>query len=169
MENNNNQQIHNHLFMPPTDEELITEYLAKKINNQPISNAHNIMINEVNLYEHHPQDLAVNYPNLGGNGSYFFTPRNRKYPKGCRPNREVGDVGFWKATGAEEAITLMNGETIGSKRYLVFYTGKPRPEVAIKTDWIMDEYLLNMPSKSPNSKDTRLDDCVLCRIYQEPE
>ncbi|GFP99219.1 nac transcription factor 29 [Phtheirospermum japonicum] len=151
----------------PTDQELITEYLAKKVNNEPIPVAD---MCEVNLYEHSPHYLAVNYPQLGDNEQYFFTPRDRKYPNGNRPNRAVGDVGFWKATGADKAIEL-NGEVIGRKKVLVFYAGKPKPEIAIKTDWIMHEYRLNAPSKSPSSKDMRLqlDDWVLCRIYQKPE
>ncbi|KAL3617971.1 hypothetical protein CASFOL_038292 [Castilleja foliolosa] len=144
----------------PTDQELITNYLAKKVNNQPIQ-VEDIMINEVNIYEHHPHDLAdfvnflsfnLRYLNPGEDEMYFFTPRGRKYPNGSRPSREVRDVGFWKATEVDKAIKL-NGETIGRKKSLVFYTRKSIPRVAIQTNWTMDEYLLNVSSKSPNSND----------------
>ncbi|KAL3648988.1 hypothetical protein CASFOL_005391 [Castilleja foliolosa] len=95
-----------------------------------------IMINEVNIYEHHPHYLAEIESIRKGSPTV---------------NREVGDVGFWKATEVDKAIEL-NGEMIGRKKTLVFYTGEPRTGVANKTNWTMDEYLLNVPSTSPNSK-----------------
>lgn len=68
---------------------------------------------------------------------YFFTPRERKYPNGERPNR-AAEGGFWKATGADKSVLDSNTEEIGSKKALVFYRGKP-PK-GEKTDWIMHEY-----------------------------
>lgn len=68
---------------------------------------------------------------------YFFSPRDRKYPNGSRPNRAAGS-GYWKATGADKPIG--HPKPVGIKKALVFYAGKaPRGE---KTNWIMHEYRL---------------------------
>ena len=80
---------------------------------------------------------------------YFFSPRDRKYPNGVRPNRAAGS-GYWKATGTDKPITLSaaagsstesSGRAmIGVKKALVFYKG--RPPKGMKTSWIMHEYRL---------------------------
>ncbi|GAV74175.1 NAM domain-containing protein [Cephalotus follicularis] len=96
---------------------------------------------------------------------YFFSPRDRKYPNGSRPNRAAGS-GYWKATGADKPIG--KPKTLGIKKALVFYAGKaPR---GIKTNWIMHEYrLANVDRSAGNGKknNLRLDDWVLCRIYNK--
>ena len=80
---------------------------------------------------------------------YFFTPRDRKYPNGVRPNRAAG-TGYWKATGTDKPIITSCGmKSIGVKKALVFYKG--RPPKGSKTDWIMHEYRLN-DSMVSNSK-----------------
>ena len=72
---------------------------------------------------------------------YFFSPRDRKYPNGARPNRAAGS-GYWKATGTDKAIlSTPTSHNIGVKKALVFYGG--RPAKGVKTDWIMHEYRLN--------------------------
>ena len=79
---------------------------------------------------------------------YFFSPRDRKYPNGSRPNRVAGS-GYWKATGTDKVITT-EGRKVGIKKALVFYVGKA-PKGS-KTDWIMHEYrLLNASQKSLGS------------------
>jgi hypothetical protein len=81
---------------------------------------------------------------------YFFSPRDRKYPNGVRPNRAAGS-GYWKATGTDKPIMLSGGAAgssessssramIGVKKALVFYKG--RPPKGMKTSWIMHEYRL---------------------------
>jgi hypothetical protein len=70
---------------------------------------------------------------------YFFSPRDRKYPNGVRPNRAAGS-GYWKATGTDKPITLSSSGMIGVKKALVFYRG--RPPKGVKTSWIMHEYRL---------------------------
>jgi len=80
---------------------------------------------------------------------YFFSPRDRKYPNGVRPNRAAGS-GYWKATGTDKPITLSadgassesssSRAMIGVKKALVFYKG--RPPKGMKTSWIMHEYRL---------------------------
>lgn len=81
---------------------------------------------------------------------YFFTPRQRKYKNGDRPNRAAGD-GYWKATGADKAIKH-NGEVVGFRKALVFYIGKP--PAGTKTSWIMHEYRVkNAPECQRTEKD----------------
>jgi hypothetical protein len=72
---------------------------------------------------------------------YFFSPRDRKYPNGARPNRAAAS-GYWKATGTDKPIhTTMGGiRKIGVKKALVFYKG--RAPKGVKTNWIMHEYRL---------------------------
>lgn len=71
---------------------------------------------------------------------YFFSPRDRKYPNGLRPNRAAAS-GYWKATGTDKPILSSCGsKRIGVKKALVFYSG--RPPKGAKTDWIMNEYRL---------------------------
>jgi len=92
---------------------------------------------------------------------YFFSPRDRKYPNGSRPNRVAGS-GYWKATGTDKVITT-EGRKVGIKKALVFYVGKA-PK-GTKTNWIMHEYRLLEHSRKNGS--SKLDDWVLCRIYKK--
>jgi hypothetical protein len=76
----------------------------------------------------------------GDNEWYFFSPRDRKYPNGIRPNRAAGS-GYWKATGTDKPIhDGATGQSVGVKKALVFYKG--RPPKGTKTSWIMHEYRL---------------------------
>lgn len=80
---------------------------------------------------------------------YFFSPRDRKYPNGARPNR-AATSGYWKATGTDKPVLTSGGtQKVGVKKALVFYGGKP-PR-GIKTNWIMHEYRLadNKPNNRP--------------------
>lgn len=80
---------------------------------------------------------------------YFFSPRDRKYPNGSRPNRAAGS-GYWKATGADKPIG--HPKPVGIKKALVFYAGKaPRGE---KTNWIMHEYRLADVDRSARKKNS---------------
>ncbi|VVB13769.1 unnamed protein product [Arabis nemorensis] len=145
----------------PTDEELVKFYLCRKCASEPISAP---VIAEIDLYKFNPWEL----PEMSLYGEkewYFFSPRDRKYPNGSRPNRAAG-AGYWKATGADKPIG--KPKTLGIKKALVFYAGKA-PK-GIKTNWIMHEYrLANVDrSASVNKKNNlRLDDWVLCRIYNK--
>ncbi|KAF3538481.1 hypothetical protein F2Q69_00018587 [Brassica cretica] len=145
----------------PTDEELVQFYLCRKCASEEISAP---VIAEIDLYKFNPWEL----PEMSLYGEkewYFFSPRDRKYPNGSRPNRAAG-TGYWKATGADKPIG--KPKTLGIKKALVFYAGKA-PK-GIKTNWIMHEYrLANVDrSASVNKKNNlRLDDWVLCRIYNK--
>jgi len=81
---------------------------------------------------------------------YFFSPRDRKYPNGVRPNR-AATSGYWKATGTDKPILTSDGhQKVGVKKALVFYGGKP-PK-GVKTNWIMHEYRLVHDSFNSTSK-----------------
>ncbi|XP_057764550.1 NAC transcription factor 25-like [Salvia miltiorrhiza] len=154
----------------PTDEELLVHYLKKKAAAAPLPVA---IIAEVDLYKYDPWELPSK-ASFGEQEWYFFSPRERKYPNGERPNR-AATSGYWKATGTDKPILTANGtQKLGVKKALVFYGGKP-PK-GVKTNWIMHEYRLvgdnstankppgiNLPKKSSS----RLDDWVLCRIFKK--
>jgi len=113
---------------------------------------------------------------------YFFSPRDRKYPNGARPNR-AATSGYWKATGTDKPILTSDGnQKVGVKKALVFYGGKP-PK-GVKTNWIMHEYRLitdhnnhnsyNATSKTPplpsdhspnNNKKNSLRVCICTHIF----
>ncbi|XVF06515.1 hypothetical protein REPUB_Repub06bG0055000 [Reevesia pubescens] len=173
---------HPHSSLPPgfrfhpTDEELILHYLKKKLSSSPFPVS---IIADVDIYKFDPWDLPAK-ASFGEKEWYFFSPRDRKYPNGARPNRAAAS-GYWKATGTDKVIvtsSMVAGgagvqENIGVKKALVFYRGKP-PK-GIKTNWIMHEYRLaenpnsNYNNRPVKSKDCsmRLDDWVLCRIYKK--
>ncbi|OEL19029.1 NAC transcription factor 29 [Dichanthelium oligosanthes] len=156
----------------PTDEELIVHYLMNQAASIPCPVP---IIADVDIYKFDPWDLPSKA--LYGDGEYyFFSPRDRKYPNGIRPNRAAGS-GYWKATGTDKPIhDSATGEGVGVKKALVFYKG--RPPRGTKTNWIMHEYRLaaanplataaayRPPSKFRNVS-MRLDDWVLCRIYKK--
>ncbi|KAG5416529.1 hypothetical protein IGI04_004096 [Brassica rapa subsp. trilocularis] len=169
----------------PTDEELILHYLRKKVSSLPVPLS---IIADVDIYKSDPWDLPAKAP-FGEKEWYFFSPRDRKYPNGARPNRAAAS-GYWKATGTDKLIAVPNregfNENIGIKKALVFYTGKP-PK-GVKTNWIMHEYRLaeslspkrvaharngsqvnNLGDRTLKSTEysMRLDDWVLCRIYKK--
>ncbi|KAM7486362.1 hypothetical protein LguiA_002371 [Lonicera macranthoides] len=145
----------------PTDEELVLHYLCRKCAAQSIAVP---IIAEIDLYKFDPWQL----PGMAMYGEkewYFFSPRDRKYPNGSRPNRAAG-TGYWKATGADKPVG--KPKTLGIKKALVFYAGKA-PK-GIKTNWIMHEYRLANVDRSAGAgkkNNLRLDDWVLCRIYNK--
>ncbi|KAL5213393.1 hypothetical protein ABZP36_024240 [Zizania latifolia] len=79
----------------PTEEELLTYYLKKKVASERI-------------------DLD--------NDWYFFSHKDKKYPTGTRTNRATA-AGFWKATGRDKAI-YSSFNRIGMRKTLVFYKGR---------------------------------------------
>ncbi|KAF8370179.1 hypothetical protein HHK36_003735 [Tetracentron sinense] len=154
----------------PTDEELVVHYLKKKASSVPLPVT---IIAEIDLYKFDPWELPGK-ATFGEQEWYFFSPRDRKYPNGARPNR-AATSGYWKATGTDKPILTSGGtQKVGVKKALVFYSGKP-PK-GIKTNWIMHEYRLTDNTNSTKhpgidmaakKNSLRLDDWVLCRIYKK--
>ncbi|KAK6244734.1 hypothetical protein QUC31_011143 [Theobroma cacao] len=147
----------------PSDEELIVHYLKNKVTSSPLPAS---IIAEIDLYKYNPWELPSKAL-FGEDEWYFFSPRDRKYPNGARPNRAAAS-GYWKATGTDKPILTSCGtESIGVKKALVFYEG--RPPRGTKTEWIMHEYRLRETMIwTPKRKGSmRLDDWVLCRVRQK--
>ncbi|XP_045796450.1 NAC domain-containing protein 83-like [Trifolium pratense] len=134
----------------PTDEELVVEYLKRKVLSLPLPAS---IIPEVDLCKSDPWDL----PGDLEQERYFFSTKEPKYPNGNRSNRATNS-GYWKATGLDKHISNVGG---GIKKTLVFYKGKP-PHGS-RTDWIMHEYRLT-PSNYSNSNPMN-ENWVLCRIF----
>ncbi|KAJ6428427.1 hypothetical protein OIU84_023788 [Salix udensis] len=150
----------------PTDEELVVQYLKRKVFACPLPAS---IIPEVDVCKSDPWDL----PGDLEQERYFFSTREAKYPNGNRSNRATGS-GYWKATGIDKQIVTSKGKQVaGMKKTLVFYRGKP-PH-GTRTDWIMHEYRLastettacnalkNNSTQGPAV--VPVENWVLCRIF----
>ncbi|XP_027349045.1 NAC domain-containing protein 83 isoform X2 [Abrus precatorius] len=136
----------------PTDEELVVQYLKRKVFSFPLPAS---IIPEVDVCKSDPWDL----PGDLEQERYFFSTKEAKYPNGNRSNRATNS-GYWKATGLDKQIITSKGNhVVGMKKTLVFYRGKP-PHGS-RTDWIMHEYRLLSSSQSQSS----MENWVLCRIF----
>ncbi|KAF3972736.1 hypothetical protein CMV_003775 [Castanea mollissima] len=142
----------------PTDEELITFYLASKVFNGAFCG---VEIAEVDLNRCEPWELP-DVAKMGEREWYFFSLRDRKYPTGLRTNRATG-AGYWKATGKDrEVYSASSGALLGMKKTLVFYKGRaPRGE---KTKWVMHEYRLDGDF---SYRHTCKEEWVICRIFHK--
>ncbi|KAJ7967001.1 NAC domain [Quillaja saponaria] len=142
----------------PTDEELITFYLASKVFNGSLCNVEMV---EVDLNRCEPWELP-DVAKMGEREWYLFSLRDRKYPTGLRTNRATG-AGYWKATGKDtEVHSVSSGALLGMKKTLVFYKGRaPRGE---KTRWVMHEYRLHGDF---SYRHTCKEEWVICRIVHK--
>ncbi|CAI0381375.1 unnamed protein product [Linum tenue] len=149
----------------PTDEELVVQYLKRKVYSFPLPAS---IIPEVDVCKSDPWDLPVVAGDLEQE-RYFFSTKEAKYPNGNRSNRATGS-GYWKATGIDKQILASKGNyAAGMKKTLVFYRGKP-PH-GTRTDWIMHEYRLLNPETTTQANNNistnqvRKKNWVLCRIF----
>ncbi|KAH7862618.1 hypothetical protein Vadar_007279 [Vaccinium darrowii] len=137
----------------PTDEELISYYLKKKLEG---SDKCVEVIHEVEICKHEPWDLPAKSVIHSENEWFFFSSRGRKYPHGSQ-NKRATESGYWKATGKERNVKS-GSNVIGTKRTLVFHTGRaPKGE---RTEWIMHEYCMN---------ETSQDSMVVCRLRKNTD
>ncbi|KZV34250.1 hypothetical protein F511_21735 [Dorcoceras hygrometricum] len=143
----------------PTDEELITHYLSKKVLDSSFSC---IAIGDVDMNKIEPWDLPWR-ANLGEKEWYFFCVRDKKYPTGLRTNRATL-AGYWKATGKDKEI--FRGKTlVGMKKTLVFYKGRaPRGE---KSNWVTHEYRLEGKLSFDNFPKPAKNDWVISRVFHK--
>ncbi|OVA08967.1 NAC domain [Macleaya cordata] len=145
----------------PTDEELITHYLSKKVLD---SNFSAEAIGEVDLNKCEPWDLPWR-AKMGEKQWYFFCFRERKYPTGLRTNRAT-EAGYWKATGKDKKI-YRGKSLIGMKKTLVFYRGRaPKGD---KTNWIMHEYRLEGKNSLSNLTKTIKNEWVISRVFEKKD
>ncbi|RDX84150.1 NAC domain-containing protein 100, partial [Mucuna pruriens] len=143
----------------PTDEELISHYLYRKVTDTNFSAR---AIGEVDLNRSEPWDLPLK-AKMGEEEWYFFCVRDRKYPTGLRTNRAT-EAGYWKATGKDKEI-FRGKSLVGMKKTLVFYKGRaPKGE---KTDWVMHEYRLEGKFSVHNLPKTAKNEWVICRVFQK--
>ncbi|KAK6117940.1 hypothetical protein DH2020_048303 [Rehmannia glutinosa] len=143
----------------PTDEELITHYLSKKVVD---GNFAAIAIGEVDMNKVEPWELPWR-AKLGEKEWYFFCVRDKKYPTGLRTNRATA-AGYWKATGKDKEI--FRGKTlVGMKKTLVFYRGRaPKGE---KSNWVIHEYRLEGKFSLHNLPKAAKNDWVISRVFQK--
>ncbi|CAL5341504.1 unnamed protein product [Camellia sinensis] len=139
----------------PRDEELICDYLMKKVTCCECP----LMI-EVDLNKCEPWDIPETAC-VGGKEWYFYSLRDRKYATGLRTNRATVS-GYWKATGKDRPI-IRRGTLVGMRKTLVFYQG--RAPKGRKTDWVMHEFRLEGPLGPPKTSNSVKEDWVLCRMF----
>uniref|UniRef100_A0A0D9VZP2 NAC domain-containing protein n=1 Tax=Leersia perrieri TaxID=77586 RepID=A0A0D9VZP2_9ORYZ len=148
----------------PTDEELVTFYLRRKVAKKSLSIE---IIKEMDIYKHDPWDLPKASTVGGEKEWYFFCLRGRKYRNSIRPNRVTGS-GFWKATGIDRPIysAANSGESIGLKKSLVYYRGSAGK--GTKTDWMMHEFRLPPAAAAANASPSMQEAEVwtICRIFK---
>ncbi|XP_022736817.1 NAC domain-containing protein 100-like [Durio zibethinus] len=143
----------------PTDEELISHYLYKKVLDINFSAR---AIGEVDLNKSEPWDLPWK-AKMGEKEWYFFCVRDKKYPTGLRTNRATNS-GYWKATGKDKEI-YRGKSLVGMKKTLVFYKGRaPKGE---KTNWVMHEYRVEGKYSVHNLPKTAKNEWVICRVFQK--
>ncbi|KAJ4970107.1 hypothetical protein NE237_003206 [Protea cynaroides] len=135
----------------PTDEELISYYLKRKIDGLEQSVQ---VISDVDICGCEPWDLPGKAIIPSDHEWYFFCPRGKRYPNGSQTKRAT-KVGYWKATGKERAVKS-GSNLIGTKRTLVFHIGRA-PE-AERTHWIMHEYSIKGKGR---------DSFVVCRLRKK--
>ncbi|KAK7292199.1 hypothetical protein RIF29_07971 [Crotalaria pallida] len=143
----------------PTDEELISHYLYKKVIDTKFTAR---AIGEVDLNRSEPWDLPWK-AKMGEKEWYFFCVRDRKYPTGLRTNRAT-EAGYWKATGKDKEI-IRGKSLVGMKKTLVFYKGRaPKGE---KSNWVMHEYRLEGKYTVNYLPKTAKNEWVICRVFQK--
>ncbi|KAJ3679347.1 hypothetical protein LUZ60_017358 [Juncus effusus] len=146
----------------PRDDELVLDYLCKKIssNNNNNDGFYGFpAVVDVDLNRVEPWDLPVEAC-VGGKEWYFYSLRDRKYATGQRTNRAT-ESGYWKATGKDRQISR-KGVPVGMRKTLVFYQG--RAPKGKKTEWVMHEFRREGQG-DPSKFSFKQEDWVLCRVF----
>ncbi|XP_050224480.1 NAC domain-containing protein 83 [Mercurialis annua] len=156
----------------PTDEELVFEYLKRKVLSWPLPAS---VIPDLNVYSFDPWDL----PGDVEQERYFFCKNEaNNYPNGNRINYRPTASGYWKPTGVEKQIiscSSSRNHALGFKKTLIFYKPKP-PHASSRTHWVMHEYRLvtlgnnilpnfSLPDNSAQNCFNPLENWVLCKVF----
>ncbi|XP_039024781.1 NAC domain containing protein 50-like [Hibiscus syriacus] len=142
----------------PTDEELASYYLKRKVINKSVRFK---AIGEVDIYNHEPWTLSdKSRLKTRDQEWYFFSSLDKKYGNGGRMNRATKQ-GYWKTTGKDREVRH-NSKVIGMKKTLVFHSGKA-PD-GLRTNWVMHEYRL---VEEELERIGALQGYVLCRVIHK--
>ncbi|CAA7033934.1 unnamed protein product [Microthlaspi erraticum] len=137
----------------PSDEELVSYYLKKKVLGKPCCDA----IVEIDINKHEPWELAE-YSKLRTREQecYFFS--------GIKVSRRTSN-GYWKTTGKDEEIRRGNKHLIGMRKTLVFYCG--RAPYGLRTDWLIHEYRLLDDDEPQQNQAPQVQQgaYVLCKLF----
>lgn len=146
----------------PTEEELISFYLNKKLEDQNCNI--NRVIPMVDIYQLDPWHLPKRCGELCNGDTeqwFFFMPRQEREVRGGRPSRTTAS-GYWKATGSPSHVYSTENKVIGMKKSMVFYKGKA--PTGRKTKWKMNEYRAIKEDLNTSMPMLRHEMC-LCRVY----
>ncbi|KAD2393911.1 hypothetical protein R6Q59_012888 [Mikania micrantha] len=159
--NNGDSQLPPGFRFHPTDEELISCYLLRKVLDGRFTCR---AIADVDLNKCEPWELPQR-AKMGEKEWYFFSVRDRKYPTGLRTNRAT-KAGYWKATGKDREIYSSKSMClVGMKKTLVFYGGRaPKGE---KTNWVMHEYRLDGKLAYHFLTSSSKEEHVISRVFQK--
>ncbi|CAK9317003.1 unnamed protein product [Citrullus colocynthis] len=143
----------------PTDEELVSYYLKRKVSGKPFRFD---PISVIDIYKSEPWDLPGKSKLKSRDLEwYFFSALDKKYGNSSRTNRAT-EKGYWKTTGKDRPVRH-SARTVGMKKTLVYHIGRaPR---GARTNWVMHEYKL---TDEEMGKIAIVQDAfVLCRIFQK--
>ncbi|PHT61330.1 NAC domain-containing protein 13 [Capsicum annuum] len=143
----------------PTDEELVSYYLKRKVCGKPLRFD---AISEIDIYKVEPWDLpGMSRLKTRDLEWYFFSMLDRKHGNGAKTNRAT-ERGYWKTTGKDRAVHHKS-KVVGMKKTLVFHSGRaPKGQ---RTNWVMHEYKLI--DEELVKAGIVQDALVLCRVFQK--
>ncbi|KAL4184238.1 hypothetical protein AMTRI_Chr10g60 [Amborella trichopoda] len=162
-----------HLYVPvrrlpigirfsPTDEELITHYLARKHSGQPLPTN---LILEDDLYSLDPWELPDVNPSLYKENEWYFFAITRRLPNEC-----LTATGHWTYISQEKEIFDRRGTYLGSRFTMLFVVDNAIRERF--TEWRLDEYHLPYETKEVGEDVTQTlppPMLVVCRIYKDED
>ncbi|CAH2073088.1 unnamed protein product [Thlaspi arvense] len=138
----------------PSDEELISYYLKRKVQSKPMALE---VIAEVDVYKIEPSDLPE-HSRLKTKDQewFFFSAMEKKKGRSGFMNRAT-NKGFWKQSGKDKKILRGDKQLIGTMKTLVFYNGRsPKGQ---HTNWMIHEYCL-----AENDQGLEIDKYALCKV-----